>query len=705
MSDMSPTEKPPDADGTSRPFRRIAPLTWIFYSISVGIIAGIFCSAFFLSLEYARHLAFTHCAGIPLPPPAGEELFGPDARNKPNHYLFFLLPIIGGLVSGLLVYKCAPEAEGHGTDALIDAFHNKKGVIRSRTSFVKAAASILTLATGGSAGREGPIAQIGGGLGSWLARVLNLSVRERRILLLAGTAGGLGAIFRSPLGGAITAIEVLYREDFESDALVPSIISSVSGYTVFSTVFGHQSIFRVPRYTWNDPKELLLYALLALICVPFGILFIKTFYTVRDRFFSPLSVPRVLKPMLGGIGVACIGLFLPEVYGTGWGHIQRAVLGELSIGLMFFIALGKIFATSFTIGSGGSGGVFGPSLFIGAMLGGAFGGLCHQYLPHIVTQPGTFVLVGMCAFFSGVAHAPIGALLMICEMSGSYGLIAPLMLVSVITMMFTRRWSIYAKQVKDKFESPAHVGDLTINVLEHMKVKDVLVLGEEIPVVQSSMSFPELRGLLGKTSSDYFAVYEGQRLCGILSLKAIRPILFEDSADAILVVQDVAMPLVTVTPETSLYEALIAFLRSGYERIPVTSEDDSNRILGFLRQEDVMMAYRTAIVKKDAEGAELVPRGKLQYRRSSHHDLRALDHVHLQAGFTIARVRTPASLVGRSLREANLRAAHRLTVVAVRHKGKGDEQLPDPEEPLGRDDILVVVGSPLDISRFRHDEI
>ncbi|MCU0692771.1 MAG: chloride channel protein [Polyangiaceae bacterium] len=366
----------------------------IAYSVLVGLFSGAGAVAFFYALEWVTHVAFSQGAGVALAGPAGENLFeGQPGPWRP--WLFFLLPIAGGLVSGLIVYTWAPEAEGHGTDAMIEAFHKKRGLIRTRVPFLKAAATIATLGTGGCAGREGPIAQIGAGLGSWLAVRFGLTTRERRVLLLAGTAGGLGAIFRSPLGGALTAVEILYREDFESEALLPSIISSVTAYAVFSSVFGYDHIFALPEeLVFRNPVELVFYAILGVVCIPVGILYIRLFYGARDRVFRPLPIPKHVKPMLGGLGVALLGLALPQVYGAGWGQIQLALFGQLSLGVMLALVFGKIAATSLTIGSGGSGGVFGPTLFIGGMLGGAIGLAAHRFFPHIVTQPGAYVLVG-----------------------------------------------------------------------------------------------------------------------------------------------------------------------------------------------------------------------------------------------------------------------------------------------------------------------
>jgi len=234
-------------------------------------------------------------------------------------------------------------------------------------------ATFFTLGFGGSAGREGPIAQIGAGFGSMVATFFKLSDRERRILLLAGCAAGLSAIFRAPLGGALTSIEVLYREDLETEALIPAIISSITAYVVFTLIFGSQPIFYFPEYHFSHPVELFFYIVLGLVCIPLGMFYVKIFYGIRDHVFRPLNIPRYYKPMIGGLGVGILGLWLPQIYGDGWGWIQLAILGKLSIGIMALLAIAKIFATSFTISSGGSGGVFGPTLFIGGMIGGATG--------------------------------------------------------------------------------------------------------------------------------------------------------------------------------------------------------------------------------------------------------------------------------------------------------------------------------------------
>ena len=574
---------------------------WIVLGMLVGAASGLGAAAFFYLLELAKHYTFAELAGYKIVAPAHEEIFAELASYKQVRWIFFLLPIVGGLLSGIIVYTFAPEAEGHGTDAMIDSFHNKEGRARARVPFVKAISTIITIASGGSAGREGPIAQIGSGIGVWIANLLKLSTQDRRKLLLAGTGGGLGAIFRAPLGGAITALEVLYTEDLETDALIPTVISSITAYTIFSLIYGFKPIFEIGNLVFKHPLQLIFYVILGLVCVPIGMGYIKLFYFMRDKIFRPLAIPNMFKPMIGGLGIGLLGLFLPEVYGGGWGQLQLAINGQLALEFMAILVFAKILATCFTISSGGSGGVFGPTLMIGGMIGGVVGLTAHAYFPGIVTEvdAGAFVLVGMAAFFSGVAHAPLGALLMVTEITGGYHLIAPLLLVSIIAMMLNRRLSIYNTQVKNKFASPAHIGEFTINVLEEMKVEDLYEKKEYIPTIAAGMPFSEVQHYLSYEDVDIWPVIHNDgSIIGILSLDTSRPILFEEGVGDILIAQDMAIPAAHVHPDDSLYEALLEFLKFPISEILVTDPDDENKILGLLHHRDLIRAYNNEIIER-----------------------------------------------------------------------------------------------------------
>src|SRR5262245_24671963 len=328
--------------------RRIAKLEsrWVAYGLLVGACCGLAAAAFFAALELTTHFLLVDLARAPLPPPPpGDAILGTSAgaaAGPPRVWLIVLMPALGGLVAGLLVQYLAPEAEGTGTDELIRAFHRARGVVRPRAPLVKAIATIVTLASGGSAGKEGPTAHVGGGIGSVIAGLLGLSARDRRILLLAGTAGGLGAIFRAPLGSAITAVEVIYREDFESEALVPAVVSSITAYTVFVLLVGGHRIFAIPELGPFRPIELPGYVVLALVSAPVGRAYIWVFRAMRRRVFARLPVWRPLRPMLGGLCVGVIGAFVPEAYGAGWGWLQRALDGQIVIGTLALVVAAKI---------------------------------------------------------------------------------------------------------------------------------------------------------------------------------------------------------------------------------------------------------------------------------------------------------------------------------------------------------------------------
>ncbi|MGV8073022.1 MAG: chloride channel protein [Syntrophobacteraceae bacterium] len=565
---------------------------WFVYGAVIGAVSGLMAGLIFFLLEWTSFFSLEYLAGYSAGKPAGENLV-PFAAETPLHlWLLVLLPAVGGLLSGLIVYTWAPEAEGHGTDAFIDAFHNKQGIVRTRVPFIKGIASVITLSTGGSAGREGPIAQIGAGIGSWVGRALKLNVRERRLMLLAGCAGGLGAIFRAPLGGALTAVEVLYREDLETEGIVLCIISSSVSYAIFAGIFGHQPIFAIPSIEFSSAMELFLYAILGLVCVPFGYLYVKVFYGLRDRFFRKLPIRRAFIPAFGGILVGLIALWKPQILSGGYGTIQKALMGELPVVLMFTLAFLKIAATSFTISSGGSGGVFGPSLFIGAMLGGAVGQLAHVWFPGIVSSPGAFALVGMAAFFAGVAKAPIGSLLMVCEMTGGYKLIVPIMFTSVVAILLSQRWSLYEKQVLNKFHSPVHRSDRVINVLQDLSVRDVHGWDAPVTILPEDLTFGRLRRLITSSRDSVFPVINhDSRLVGTLALQEIRPVMFEESVLDLLVVRDMMIaPPVSVAPDETLAEALLKFLETGFRRIPI--EDKETGVIGMLAQEDLLERYQ-----------------------------------------------------------------------------------------------------------------
>ncbi|MBU1002720.1 MAG: chloride channel protein [Proteobacteria bacterium] len=579
---------------------RNASMRWLAISVVVGLASGLAAVLFFLGVEYFKHLFLFQFAGLSLPAPAGEELFHGAEPGVFRPWLIPLMTTSVGLLTGWLVVRFIPETIGggtDGTDAMINSFHNKEGRIRPLAALIKGLTAVLTIATGGSAGREGPISQMGAAIGAWVSDRFKFSAKERRILLLAGAAGGLGAIFRAPLGGALTAIEVIYKEDFESEAVLPSVVSSVIAYSVFTFFFGNEPIFGIPKFQFSNLMELPFYVLLAAFCSFTGWMHVRTFEFFKFRVFERIAARTnvILTMGLGGAAMGTMGMLFPEVLSGGYGWLELAINGQLALSLMLAILFGKILATALTIGSGMSGGMFAPALFVGGMSGGVVGNLAHRYFPDIVTQPGGYVLVGMAAFFAGVANAPIGPLIMVCELTEGYGLLAPLMLASVLCISLGKRTALYEHQVENKFESPAHVQDMTINILESLKVQDYFRPGR-VTTLEEGTTLKAMTDIIANSNELYFPVRNHEdRITGILGVKDVRKVLFESCLFDLVVVRDLAGKPATLKPMDNLYTALMKFVDTAYGQIPVVHPDDPDVILGLINREDVFKAYRTSI--------------------------------------------------------------------------------------------------------------
>ena len=573
-------------------------------SAIVGLLGGVGAVAFYFAANGVDSMLLGGLAGYRPPSVHGsvsaDSIPFIDSLSMDHSWLLFLLPALGGLVSGFLVYKFAPEAEGHGTDAAIDSFHNKGGHIRGRVPWIKALASVATISTGGSAGREGPIAQIGAGIGSWLGAKLGLSAADRRILLLAGIAAGVGATFRAPLAGALFAVEVLYREsDFEHEALIPAIISSIVAYSLFGAVTGWEPLLDTPLFVFEQPGELILYLLLGIFCALLGVFYVRFFYRMRD-FFSMLPVSPMFRPAIGGLALGILAIFVPQVLGSGYGWVQAALYGKVALWVMLTIAIAKIIATSLTIPSGGSGGVFAPSLVIGALLGGTFGATAEMFFPAMVADPRAYVLVGMAGFFAGVSNTPIATLIMVSELTGNYGLLAPLMLVCVISMIVHHRNSIYENQVLNRAESPAHKGDFVVDVLEGITVGDLADQGHQPLIIEEHISLSEILTRIAVAEGAYYPVVDNVgNLSGIFSVNDIRRILDEEIPPGLVCAKDIATPkVITASPDDPMNTTLQLMSSKGLEEIPVVDQKDSSRILFMLTRRVLLARYAKELENK-----------------------------------------------------------------------------------------------------------
>jgi len=588
---------------------------WLVYSILVGAVGGFGGIVFNFLYQHCNHLMMEKICHYSAPAPGGEAKSAEKISTpiRPNLWIL-IIPAVGGLISGFIVYRYAPEAEGHGTDAVVESFHRARGIIRSRTPIVKIIASSITIGSGGSAGREGPIAQIGAGFGSVLASLLRLSDRERRILVVAGVGAGIGSIFRAPLGGALFATEVLYRDpEFEYEGLIPAFIASIVGYSVYCPLSGTGwgAIFKLPAegFHFSHPSTLVLYGILGPVLALFGAIYVKAFYWTRDRF-RDLRIPNTFKPAIGGIGVGLLALVAPQVLGMGYGYLQQAIDGNLAIKTMLLIGIGKIVATSLTVASGGSGGVFAPSLVIGGMLGGALGMVFSNWFPGLGIHPGEFVLVGMAGFFAGAGKVPVSSMIMVSEMTVGYGLVVPLMLVVAVTYALSGgRLTIYEKQVGRRVESPAHTGDFIVDILETIPVRDVYRPETSLPIVSESTPLEDVLHLTTETTHTCFPVVnEKGEMAGVILLEDLRSAFFEPELFSLVIARDIAVksfPVIFL--DENLSSALRKLMESGSTELPVVEEKNPKVAVGLLSRHDLILAYhkrmRDFLARRDSRSA------------------------------------------------------------------------------------------------------
>jgi len=612
-------------------------------SLIVGIGAGLGAVLFRRLIDWIHNFAYNDIAGI-------------LAEWYPLHLI--VIPALGGAIVGPLVYYFAREAKGHGVPEVMEALELRGGKIRPRVVVVKSLASSVCIASGGSVGREGPIAQIGSALGSLIGQLLKLSEDRVRTLVACGAAGGIAATFNAPIAGAVFALEVLLRR-FGSVYFGAVVISAVTADVIAHYFEGDSRTFLTPEYTMQSPWELLLYTLMGFIAALAAVGFSRLLYFSED-IWGLIRIPEPAKPLLGGILLGLLGIIsyqidgFPRIFGVGYETIENTLFSQLTLQVTFGLLLLKLVATTLTLGSGGSGGIFAPSLFMGAMLGASFGQIAHTIFPEIVAPSGAYALVGMAAFFGGAAHAPITAILILFEMTGDYQIILPLMLSTVLSTIVSRNLSpdsIYTLKLKRRGVELSQ-DTQAIDLMQGVTAE--IAMNCETDAVSSDMSLIELMSTFSSTHYHALPVVQNEtELVGLITINELDHVRSKGTLESktiadILTINNPA----TILPHQPVWMALRHLEAQGEGCVPVVSESGKNILLGVLRRIDIIRAYNKAVTKRaqDQHHSEILNIRKLN-----------------QSGLSEVTLRADSPNVGKRVKE--LRLGGDALIVSVRRAG------------------------------------
>ncbi len=655
-------------------------------AIVIGVVGAYGAILFRLLIRVTHHLFFA------------TDVYSLEVLHAIPWWRRLLTPVVGGAFVGLIVTRFAPEVKGSGIPEVMESVARRSGAIRHRVLLTKAVAAALTIGSGGSAGREGPIVHIGSAIGSAVGQVLQVSATRLRTFVACGAAAAVAATFNAPISGALFSIEVVLG-DLAVSSLSAIVISAVIATVISRHYLGDFPAFTVPPYEMTHGAELVLYAGLGILCGLTAVLFIRTLYFVSDRMDSS-SIPPWLRPAAGGLGVGAIALGLPHVFGVGYATINAALWERAGVVFLLSLLVAKLLATSLTLGSGGSGGVFAPSLYLGAVLGAAWGEVMQVALPDWAVPSGAYALVGMGGLVAATTHAPITAILIIFELTNNYKVIPPLMLTCVVAMLISTTWcreSIYtAKLVRRGVR--LHEGR-DVNLLRTLHVSEVM--DRDVPAVSHRAPFARfLPGLLSRRDSELIVVDDDHRLVGTISLTDVKAVIPEsEDLGALVLAADVANTGVPfVVPQDNLDLVMHVFGRVPNEQLPVVDDAATLRVVGRVTRSAVIDAYNQKVFQADLAGGFHSLLDAVQGER----------RVPVAGDILLAEVDIPASLMGLTLREADLRNKFGVEVLLIHTPdmdGASIEgrpgKLPGPDVRLEPGDRLLVMGRGAAIDALR----
>lgn len=649
-------------------------------AVLIGFLAGLASILFKIMIQFFQNLFWR-----------AESILEGVAQQP--WFLTILIPTLGGLIISPIIYFGAKEAKGHGVPEIMESLIFRGGRIPNKVAAVKAVASSICIASGGSTGREGPIVQVSASLASTIGKLFKIKDRDLKTLVAAGAGAGIGATFNAPIAGALFAVEVILGE-FGVYSFSPIIIASVISTMTSRFITGENfSAFTVPKYTLSTVWEIGPYILLGIICGAVAILFIQVLYFLEDKF-EALKVHPLIKPAMGGLLVGVIGLKFPQIFGVSYEAMDAALTNQMGFWLAFILIFAKILSTSLTLGSGGSGGIFAPSLFLGAMTGNVIGTFFKSIFPNSMSSPGAFALVGMGALVAGATHAPITAIVIIFELTNDYKIILPLMLSCIIASLMTvgiHKQSIYTLKLKRRgilFSEGREV-----NILRSLNVKDFA--SQDHQVFLNTEHVGQIIDLAISSKHSTFQIIDAyNNYIGCFSLNQMKKLVLDkDLLDSLLIAEDLAVPGIFIDYEENLEQAMKIFGKEDVSEITLLK---GNKFSGVIKRKDVIEAYNHEIIKKEAaEG--IVQKLKFSAQNKS---------FDFGTGYKIMEVEAPSAFLDKSLKELNLKAAHRIDILLIKRKYPPQTiPIPSAEEVIKKGDILVLAGLTENIMKIIQNDI
>lgn len=615
-----------------------------------------------------------------------------EASLRLPWYLKLAIPTIGGLLAGIVLFLLPKETKGHGISEIMEAVSIRGGVLNVRAALVRSLSSLMSIASGASIGREGPIVQLAATFASKLGQVLKIKRENISILVGCGVAAGLAAAYNVPIAASFFVMEIIIG-NFAVEIFGPLVISSVVSTLVYRKIFGNDPVYGTPHFTMVSNWEIIGYIVLGVLSGIAAATFREALKR-SEKAFNRVPGPIFVKSALGGLIIGIIGLGFPHVWGNGFNAINSILKNQMAFGLLLTLFYLKILATAVSVGSGASGGVFTPSQFIGATLGGFIGFAAHEAFPNHVAFPSAYALVGMGCLMAGTTYAPIMAILMIFEMSLDYDIILPLMLSCILSSLVARQFhrdSIYTEKLRKK-GVPLDMS-LEEKALRSIKVEDLQ--RRDAPSIEANQHFNEVLGHFLKSRSNVLYVTENGRLIGSIDIHDLKEFFNEKDLYSFVIARDIATPVTAVHPQQSVIEVMDTLYLTDSDQIPVIEDDAGKKFLGVITRRDIIGAYNREVLKKKILATKFVTKRK---------EKEGIDYVEMPAGYRLGKIGVPEELENKTLGEVNFRSKYHFQVLALVRPsadGKSERFIAEPQFRLHKGDEMIVIGKEEDFDRYQ----